>query len=326
MTIAHGALKALLAAACLAAVCIAASAPAHAQHRRSILERYQTYQEFDQRQFGFVQNGYHVMDLETCREPGAVWWVAVYEHFTEPPMPAGFGQFVEAGSWTALMQETGRLAREGWFIDDLNAASDGSGWTHHVAIFNEWPGSNQHIIREADFATFNLIRERQGAFGLRLVDIDVSNINGQTLFYGVQRSGTHEERLIHENTWASFNTVRAHMESNGWRVRDIAIQEGEFFAVLNQGSGPSLTETYQDWPSLLNRWAAIDGNRRVTTRIKDVECWSEGGQLRYAALYRGAPRRVGQEARPPNVVRERAPAQPTPTPAPAGPVADPDPN
>lgn len=324
MTIAHRAIKALLATAALAAVCIAAAAPAQAQQRRSILERYQTLQEFQQRHFGFLQNGYHVIDLETCREPGAVWWVAIYDYQPNPTMPAGFDHIVEMGSWNAMNQEIGQLAQQGWFLDDLNAASDGSAWTHHVAIFNEWPGSNQIVIRETNFALFNEIRQDQNGAGLRLVDVDVSNINGVTQFYGVMRPGQQEERLIHENNWASFNTVRAHMEGNGWRVRDIAIQQGEYFAVLNQGAGPSLTETYEDWPTLLNRWAAIDGNRRITTRIKDVECWSEGGQLRYAALYRGGARvRRPEGGVPPDVVADPNAAR---RPVTTGPVADPRPN
>lgn len=314
-------LSALIAAV---VACGALATPAHAQ-RRSILERYQTKQEMDARHFGFLQNGYHMTDLETCREPGAVWWVAVYEHYDDPPGEGGFDHIVELGSWNDANQEISQQALRGWFLDDLNAASDGSAWSHHTAIFNEYPGANQHVIRETDFTRFNEIRQSMNAAGLRLIDIDVSNISGVTRFYGVMRAGTQDERLIHEPTWATFSTVRAHMEANGWRVRDIAAQQGAYVAVLNQGSGPSSTEIFQDWPSLTTHWAAIDANRRINTRLKDVECWVEGGQLRYAALFRGAPRtRVGREAiRPGSVAAQPTPA---PQPAPTGPVADPDPN
>ena len=172
MTTARLGFKSLLATAALACAFIGTATSADAQQRRSILERYATYQEFEQRRFGFMQNGYRNTDLETCREPdgGAVWWVAVYDLQPTPETPAGFGHYVESGSWTGLMQETGQLALQGWFIDDLDAASDGSGWSHYVAIFNEWPNSNQHIIRETSFSLFNEIRLDMNGAGLRLVD------------------------------------------------------------------------------------------------------------------------------------------------------------
>lgn len=311
-------LRSLLAGVAFAALCAAAVPPAQAQQRRTILERYQTYQEFEQRQTGFAQNGYYVIDFETCREPdhSALWWVAVYDHQPNPQFTGGFGLFIQAGSWTSFMNDVNQYAAQGWMLDDLDAASDGGSWMNHVGVLNEAQGSSQQVIRENTFAAFHANWLVHQGGGLRLADLDVANINGQAHFYGVMRPGTQEERLIHETSLASFHAVRTAMEGNGWRIRDIAMQQGEYLAVLNPGSGPTVAEKFADWPAILNRWGAIDGNRRINTRLKDVECWVEGGQLRYAGLWRGAARvRRPEGGVPPNVV-----ANPNVAPAPAQPA------
>ena len=321
-------LRSLLAGVAFAALCAAAVAPAQAQQRRSILERYQTAQEFEQRRTGFAQNGYFVIDHETCREPdgSALWWVAVYDHQPNPQFTGGFGLFIQAGGWTAFQNEVNQYAAQGWMLEDLDAASNGGSWTNHVAVLNEAQGSSQQLIRENSFASFHANWLAHQGGGLRLTDIDVANINGQPLFYGLMRPGAQDERLIHETTLPNFHAVRTAMEGNGWRIRDIAMQQGEYLAVLYPGSGPTITETFADWAGLVSRWSAIDGNRRVNTRLKDVECWVEGGELRYAGLWRGTARvRRPEGAVPPNVVANPT-VTPPPSPQPGRPAAERDPN
>ena len=129
-------LKSLLAGVAFAGLCAAAVAPAQAQQRRSILERYQTAQEFEQRRTGFAQNGYFVIDHETCREPdgSALWWVAVYDHQPNPQFTGGFGLFIQAGGWTAFQNEVNQYAAQGWMLEDLDAATPADA----QAFFNEF--------------------------------------------------------------------------------------------------------------------------------------------------------------------------------------------
>ena len=238
----------------------------------------------------------------------------------------GFGLFIQAGGWTAFQNEVNQYAAQGWMLEDLDAASNGGPWTNHVAVLNEAQGSSQQLIRENSFASFHANWLAHQGGGLRLTDIDVANVNGQPLFYGLMRPGTNDERLIHETTLANFHAVRTAMEGNGWRIRDIAMQQGEYLAVLYPGSGPTITETFADWAGLVDRWGAIDGNRRVNTRLKDVECWVEGGELRYAGLWRGTLRvRRPEGAVPPNVVATPN-VTPPPSPQPGRPAAERDPN
>lgn len=290
MTTARLTLKSLFASAALACAFVVAAAPAEAQQRRSILERYENFEALEGRLQGFQQHGdFHTTDIELCRDGGQTWWVATYDDLPRPHLTAGFDAFIQPSNQTDFLAQVAQLESQGWFIDDMDASAVGAlgAVTRFVAVLNEQPGSRQAIINANTWESFQAAWHAQQAAGMRIVDLDVSTIFSQTRYHAVMRPGDVDERIIREPNLNSFHSVRQHMEGNGWRVRDIAMQAGVYMAVLNPGSGPTSTATYEDWPSLMQAWAGIDARQRWNMRIKDVECWLENGQTRYAALYRG---------------------------------------
>lgn len=281
----HPLLNLFTTTALASALMFAWTAPAHAQQRNSIVERYTTYQDFQTRMFGFLQNDFRVVDLEICREPGAVWWVASYQRQPNFSAPGGFDHFLEGGQ-TNFMTDVNQMAAQGWFIDDMDAQGQGAGWNYFVGVLN--PGQGQQVvIDQQTWPSFRINWLAGHGGNLRLRDVDVTRIGNRLRYFGVQRTGTYEEQLLRETTWAAFTANRIAQEGAGWRLTSIAATEGEYIGVLNRRAGPSTAERFDDWATLLTRFGEID--HAAEMRIEDVECWMEGGALRYAALWRAIP-------------------------------------
>jgi hypothetical protein len=329
MSRARSLFRSALVTTALAALSLAVfSAPAAAQTRRSIVERYQTWEEFETRRFSFLSNSdIRVVDIETCVENGQAWWVATYNHLPNSLSSAGFDEVFHVGSWAELNAEITRRVAQGWRVDDIDASltrsyqddSGGGGFSitreeyAFSALMNPGAGA-QSLLSESGFAALLAVATARAGEGLRLVDVDVATIQGQRRYLGVMRAGAHEEQLFRANNWETFDAQRSLLSGQGWRLRDIAVAEGEYVGLFNRGNGPHAAEVFNDWPSLLSRWTQLDNNGRGRVRAVDVECWSEGGATRYAAVWRGDRRarpeanpNVGPIANPPTTQRPTAP-------------------
>ncbi|MEZ5996508.1 MAG: hypothetical protein R3C25_12245 [Hyphomonadaceae bacterium] len=172
----------------LFALLIAASAllapPALAQQRRSIVERYATWEEFEARRIAFAGNDIRVTDIETCVDAGQPWWVAGYSYQPNFQAPNGFDEVIRADSEQALRAQIDTIFASGWRADDIDASllsayveEVGGGFSltrenhRYAALLNPGEGA-QAILSEASFAAFMAgVAARQGE-GLRLVDLD----------------------------------------------------------------------------------------------------------------------------------------------------------
>jgi hypothetical protein len=276
-------LKHCAAAALAAAFAFAAAPPAAAQ--ASLLERYSNWQSFDARRTQLLATNYRLADVEFCRAPsgGASWWVAVYHNHAGVQIPAGADRIVRSNSWNAFSAQADSLLQQGLVLDDMDAyVTQGE---RFVGVFNQRPGA-QRILRAQGWAVFYATSVAYQGEGLRLYDIDLVTVNGQPQYYGVMRASTEHEHAAHNTTWASFQTQWTILIGGGWRLRDFAIVQGHFVGVYNQGSGDSAIDSYDSWAALLQRQTTIGA-----LRLEDVECWSEGQTLRYAASWRAPPRR-----------------------------------
>jgi hypothetical protein len=312
MSRARSKIRFVLVTAAVAALGLAALAPpAAAQARRSIVERYQTWEEFEARRFSFLSEAdIRVVDIETCVENGQARWVAVYNYMPNSLSSAGFDEVFRARTLPELNGEIDRRVAQGWRVDDIDASltrsyqddSGGGGFSitreeyAFSALMNPGAGA-QAVLSESSFVALLAVATARNGEGLRLVDLDIVTVQGQRRYHGVMRAGTHEEQLFRANNWAAFDAQRNLLFGQGWRLRDIAVAEGEYVGLFNRGNGPHAAEVFNDWPSLLSRWTQLDNNGRGRVRVVDVECWSEGGATRYAAVWRG-DRRVRAEANP----------------------------
>ncbi len=295
----------------VAALLCAAAPSASAQVRRSVVERYDSWEAYEARRIGFLANDVRVVDMETCREPnGPVWWVAVYNHLPNSLNSAGFDDVLKTSEWSEFNAEVDRGFQDGWRIDDIDAnpVNASPGGHYFLGLFNPGAGAQAMTSLTTWWAFNSWVSARRGE-GMRLVDLDVAVIDGQKRYYGVMRQGATEEQLVREASWADFNTQRQLLSGQGWRLRDIAFASGEFIGVFNRGNGPHVAETFADWPGLLARWGQLDNAGRGRVRLVDVECWSEGGTMHYAGVWRG-DRRVRPEANP-NVGPAQQPSPPS---------------
>lgn len=285
MPVVHAGLRLILAAL----ACTAALSSAYAQEpqqRRSVIERYDSAQAFEDGVFAHYDLTERVADYDTCYDynTGAQTWIALYH--PKRLGPGSFDEFVTASNWNEFSAEVGRLALQGWYVDDMDAAGHTpSSVATHVAILNPAEGG-QVLINESDWARFENSRATRNAEGLRLVDIDVALVRGTQRFYGVMRPGTQEERVVRENTWDAFDQRRQLLSGQGWRLKDFGVSATGVVGVFNRGAGPHSFMRFANWHDFQERTVQFDGTMVLT----DIECWLEGTNTRYAGVWSAPPR------------------------------------
>ncbi|HYD71887.1 MAG TPA: hypothetical protein VEF55_02020 [Candidatus Binatia bacterium] len=311
MTIAHRALGALCSAA---AICIAAGAPAQAQQRNSILERYSSQATFESAYAALGANHYRVVDINFCYDPAPTrWWVVVYQR--DPAFtPDGTNALV----WTQpnlSSLRTNMLALEAgeMKIDDFDANSAllGRRDPPFVALQNVGPG-RQEFIAEFQLPLFLAqIGERPG---FALVDVEIYPFEQGPHYFGLLREGAPQANLYRETSWAALEARRVAIAADGWRLRNVAAREGEYWGLFNREDGPQTAGMFDDWSALRERFAEVDNNGAGTMRLDDVDCFNSAGAQRYVGVWSVIPGRVRPHPeagpRPAPPPRPRAPRRP----------------
>ena len=314
MTIAHRAIKALLAAAALAAIWVT---PAHAEQRKSILERYTSQAAFESAYAALGANHYRVVDVDLCFDGSLTrWWTIVYQYD-----PAFTPNGNDALVWTApslpslrtiaLALEAGETK-----IDDIDASAPvfGERGPSFVALHNTAPG-RQAILAQFLWAAFMADLANEDGENRQLIDIDIYPFSQGPDYFGVTREGAPRATMVRATTWPAFEAERVAREGQGLRLRDIAARHGEFIGIYNPGSGPQTAGYFDDWGALRERFAEVDNNGIGTMRLQDVECFASGGAARYVAVWSAIPGRVRPQPevgpRPAPPPRPRSPRRPS---------------
>lgn len=303
--------SAFIAAAAL--ICVAPQA--HAQ-RNSILERYQSQAAFESAYAALGANHYRVVDINLCYDTAPTrWWVVVYQR--DPAFtPDGNNALVWAEPnlpslrSNALALEAGETK-----LDDIDASTAllGTRDPRFVALQNTAPG-RQVIIAQFQVAPlFADIATHQGD-GLELIDIEINSFDQGPHYFGLMREGAPRPSLQREGSWAALEARRVAMAGEGWRLRNVAAREGEFWGLFTRGSGPQTAGQFDDWGALRERFAEVDNNGVGTMRLDDVECYYASGGTRYTGVWSVIPGRVREHPevgpRPAPPPRPRSPRRP----------------
>jgi hypothetical protein len=313
MTIAQRAIKALLATAALAAAC---TAPAHAQ-RNSILERYDSQAAFESAYAALGANHYRVVDINLCYDSAPTRrWVVVYQR--DPAFtPDGTNALVWAEPNLRSLRDNALALEAGEMkVDDFDASSAllGRRDPTFVALQNVAPG-RQAFIAQFQVAPFMADIANQQAEGLELIDIEINSFDQGPHYFGLVREGAPQPSLHREDSRPSLEARRVAMAGDGWRLRNVAAREGEYWGLFTRGAGPQTAGMFDDWGALRERFAEVDNNGVGTMRLDDVECFFSGGAIRYVGIWSVIPGRVRPHPevgpRPAPPPRPRPPRRPT---------------
>jgi hypothetical protein len=150
------------------------------------------------------------------------------------------------------------------------------------------PGTDSHgLWVNADWPSFQAKWQAWSNQGLRLVDLEVTEIGGQVRYSGVFRAGSGAYGLWVNADWASFQSKWQQWSGQGMRLVDLEISQiggqTRYSGVFRAGSGAYGLWVNADWASFQSKWQQWSGQG---LRLVDLEISQIGGQPRYSGVFR----------------------------------------
>jgi serine protease AprX len=146
------------------------------------------------------------------------------------------------------------------------------GWDQH---------SGAGIIRAG--AAFNSLV----SVGLRLIDLEITQVGGERRYSGVFRQGSGGHGLWVLANWNSFVQKWQEWSSQGLRLIDLEItqvgNERRYSGVFRQGAGGHGLWVLANWNSFVQKWQEWSSQG---LRLIDLEITQVGGERRYSGVFR----------------------------------------
>ena len=123
--------------------------------------------------------------------------------------------------------------------------------------------------------------------GLRLKDIEVTNINGKVNYSGVWAPGSGKYALYRYSDWGDFVDKWKELNTQGQRLIDIErVKVGNthwYYGVWQGGSGKYALYRYSSWGSFVDKWKELNDQGQ---RLIDIDVSGEGSNLTYIGVWR----------------------------------------
>ncbi len=276
-------LRPVTAAGCLI-LAIGLTGPALANSRDSILERHGSWNAFVDRWKAFAANDIRLIDFQECRDPAdnKTWYVGVWR-----PAKGGYGLF-RLGNWKAFTDDWKKQADEKLRLADFSDGPEGN-----TSVFTGvYRGSSKPhaLYRLSDWSAMVTKWKDMRKKGLRLIDLDETRRGNTTWFTGVWRQGSGSEALYRYGSWTKFVDRWKSLSDQNRRLLDIGVSRSGgktwFSGIWRAGSGNHALHRFDSWPGILSKWIEIDNNGNSFAKLRDIECWQEGGKMHYVGVWR----------------------------------------
>jgi hypothetical protein len=214
---------------------------------------------------GLVRQGLRLIDVETGVLNGGRIYVGLFTQGTGSNIFDGPLKLTELEAEMALRQT------QGMRLLDFEIFRLGSGDPRFLGVWA--PGQGEELLTEPlEFGAFAALGETLTRRGLRLIDVEVENLDRRLLYTGLFRTGTGSNFITSPLSKVEFGVKRDQMVAQGLELVDVERVEvdGEqrFVGVWSTGPGESRLSQLRDFPTF---FAFTQSQFNKGKRADDVE-------------------------------------------------------
>jgi len=197
----------------------------------------------------------------------------------------GHGLWANA-TWSSFVQKWQQWSQQGLRLVDFEINQIFPGVNRYTGVFRQG-GGGYGLWVNATWPSFVQKWQQWSQQGLRLIDIEISQIAGQLRYSGVFRQGTGGYGLWVNASWTSFAQKWQQWSQQGLRLIDLKIHQvggqNRYSGVFQKGSGAYGLWVNATWPSFHQKWQQWS---QQGLRLIDFERTRIGGVNRYSGVFR----------------------------------------
>lgn len=212
------------------------------------------------------QKGLHLIDVETLVKNGHRFYVGLFTEGT------GGNLFSGPLSPVQLRQTMKERRAQNLRLVDFEIFRLAGGGTRYLGVWR--PGSGEELLTgPLEFSAFKSRGEKLTKRGLRLIDVEVENMDGRLLYSGLFRSGTGANWITEPLTGSAFSAKRDQMVAQGVELVDVErVETGgqqRFVGVWSTGPGESRLSKLRNFSSffVFSQSQVNNGKRAIDVEL-----------------------------------------------------------